>query len=63
MKQLQESEQKSMAYAKRILELQEATQKASDAIKSCHSTNIQLSQEKKVCIFGCSEEPLGTCMS
>lgn len=48
LKQLQESEQRCITYAQRVLELQEAMQKASDAMKSCHTTNVQLSDDKKV---------------
>lgn len=41
-----------MTYAKRVLELQEGVQHASDAMKKCHSANVQLTADKKVCIGG-----------
>eukprot|EP00892_Ulva_mutabilis_P000414 jgi/Ulvmu1/10373/UM061_0056.1 len=44
---LQESEKTVKTYADRVTELQDATMKASEAIKSCHATNKQLSADKK----------------
>lgn len=52
LKQLQESEQRSITYAKRVLELQEGVQNASDAMKKCHAANVQLTADKKVCMGG-----------